>query len=470
MAAMARARAAGGERPAYPAIMRITRHYLTLGQRRVHYRMCGEGPPLLLIHQSPRSSAEYEAVMRQWGARFTCIAPDSPGFGQSDALPIERPSTEDFADAILEFAAAVGFRSIAAYGFHSGGIFLMNALRRHPERFVALAVGGYPCFYPHELDDVGEAYLRPLIPQPYGEHLLWAWNRMLEQSWYFPWYKPEQARRLPAPHADPAALHPQVIDLLVSGDAYRDGYRAALSAGFDVPPAHAEVPPALLSSYSADPMTAHIARFPALPAGWETAEQADPAAHYAANADWLARHSAPLFTPTEDGDAGFCRISAGGFDGLIHWRGSGDTLHLHGPGRALDLLDGDVLAIDLPGHGLSDPWPGTPPTDWAAWQAVIDTAARHLGANAVRHEPLLEGEPALLFPDLQPDRYGNHLTNAWALLRAGHGFAPRHAVSPATMIPLGEGAMDPERLAREHLALIRASAARALHLARLSAR
>ena len=127
-----------------------------------------------------------------------------------------------------------------------------------------------------------EAYLPPLVPQPYGEHLLWAWNRMLEQSWYFPWYKPEQARRLPAPHADPAALHAQVMDLLVSGDAYRHGYRAALSAGFDVPPADADVPPAFLSSYTSDPMTAHIARFPPLPAGWETAVQPGPAAHYAA--------------------------------------------------------------------------------------------------------------------------------------------------------------------------------------------
>ena len=29
------------------------------------------------------------------------------------------------------FAEAAGFRGISAYGFHSGGIFLMNALRRH---------------------------------------------------------------------------------------------------------------------------------------------------------------------------------------------------------------------------------------------------------------------------------------------------------------------------------------------------
>lgn len=450
--------------------MRITRHYLTLAGRRVHYRMCGNGPPVLLIHQSPRSSAEYTAVMDQWGKHFTCIAPDSPGFGQSDPLAIDRPNTDDFADAILDFAEAVGFRGIAAYGFHSGGIFLMNALRRHPERFVALAVGGYPCFHPEELDDVGESYLPPFVPSAYGEHLVWAWNRMLEQGWYFPWFKPEQARRLANPHADPQALHAMVMDLLTSGDAYRHGYRAALSAGYDVPPATARVPPALLSSYTGDPMTAHIERFPALPTGWTTAEQPDPAAHYSANSDWLAQYPAPAFAPAQDNGQGFMLVRTQAFEGLIHWRGQGDVLHLPGPGRALDLLSPSVLAIDLPGHGLSDPWPGEPPLDWADWQAVIDAAAKALGANDVTSEPLLPGEPALLFPDLTPDRYGNHLVNAWATVRAGHAFAPRYQITRETMMPMAAGAMGIDALVREHLALLQSSAARALHQARLSTR
>ena len=61
----------------------ITRHILTIPGtgRKVHYRRCGEGPALLMVHQSPRSSAEYSALMQAWGQHFTCIAPDTPGFG-----------------------------------------------------------------------------------------------------------------------------------------------------------------------------------------------------------------------------------------------------------------------------------------------------------------------------------------------------------------------------------------------------
>ncbi|QJQ32064.1 alpha/beta fold hydrolase [Sphingomonas lacunae] len=447
--------------------MRITRHYLTVKGRRVHYRRCGEGPPVLLVHQSPRSSREYEAVMRQWGRQFTCLAPDSPGFGQSDPFSFRAPTTEDYADAVLDFAKAVGLSGIAAYGFHSGGIFLMNAMRRHPERFVALAVGGYPCFRPEELADVGEAYLPSFKPMPYGEHLVWAWNRLLEQSWYFPWYMPDDRRRMSLAHADPMAVQDMVMDLLAAGDAYRDGYRAALTAVYDVPAAGSDVPPALIASYAGDPMTAHIARFPPLPDGWEAAEQPTRDAHFAVCADFLSHHPAPAADLAEDRHRGFIAVQAGRFDGLIHWRGQGDVLHLHGPGCSLDLLSEDGVMIDLPGHGLSDPWPGEPPTDWAAWQVVIDAAAAHLGAKAVSHEALPCGEAVLLFPDLTPDRYGHHLVTAWANVRASHVFAPHYAVNIAHARPIDPAAMAPERLAAEHLALIRAgTAAQALHLAR----
>ena len=56
----------------------ITRHVLTIPRsgRKVHYRRCGQGPLLLMVHQSPRNSAEYERLMRDWGAHFTCIAPE----------------------------------------------------------------------------------------------------------------------------------------------------------------------------------------------------------------------------------------------------------------------------------------------------------------------------------------------------------------------------------------------------------
>ena len=49
--------------------MRLRRLFVDVAQgarrRRVHLRVAGEGPPLLLVHQSPRSSAEWLPLMAQ---------------------------------------------------------------------------------------------------------------------------------------------------------------------------------------------------------------------------------------------------------------------------------------------------------------------------------------------------------------------------------------------------------------------
>ncbi|MFW1568076.1 alpha/beta fold hydrolase, partial [Vibrio parahaemolyticus] len=82
-------------------------------------------------------------LMRTWGTHYNCIAPDTPGFGQSDPMPDPDASIDDFDDPLAELIDALGIGPVAAYGFHSGGIILVNALKRHPDKFRALAVGGY---------------------------------------------------------------------------------------------------------------------------------------------------------------------------------------------------------------------------------------------------------------------------------------------------------------------------------------
>ena len=72
---------------------------------------------------------------------------------------------------------------------------LVTALKRHPDFFTGLAVGGYAIWTPEEMAVFGEAYLPPFVPSAYGEHLTWLWNRILEQSWFFPWFDVRGAKR-----------------------------------------------------------------------------------------------------------------------------------------------------------------------------------------------------------------------------------------------------------------------------------
>ena len=456
----------------------ITRHFIDVpsesGPRRVHYRKCGNGgPTVLMVHQSPRSSGEYEALMQQWAQHFTCIAPDTPGFGQSDRLRRESPDINDYADAIVEFVDAMGLAGTVAYGFHSGGIILVTALRRHPDRFRALAIGGYAIWTPAEVSLFGRNYLPHFLPSAYGEHLTWLWNRMLEQTWFFPWFDTRNQTRMSVAHADPQRVHAAVVDMLAAGNAYRDGYGAVINAPRDIPAADAAVPPCLITAYDGDPLQAHIDRLGELPANWEARKVTTPADHHAVSAEFLlAKAELAADRLPETDKAGFLPIRTGHFDGLIHWVGARGAAKLvvHGPARSSALVDHDgALAIDLPGHGLSDGWSGVAPTDWSAWEEVIVAAAAALGTAEVAYEPLPLGDPDLLYPDLSPDRHGAYLTRAWSIARAERFFAPWYEAGAATAIPFEEQAVTPEALARAHIDRIRGVAAHPCHVARQGA-
>ena len=456
----------------------ITRHYIDIatrfGRRRVHYRKCGNGgPTVLMVHQSPRSSAEYEPLMREWARHFTCIAPDTPGFGQSDPLSRPEPGIDDYAEAIVEFVDAMGMAGTLAYGFHSGGIILVTALRRNPDRFRALAIGGYAIWTPQEVALFGRSYLPHFVPSAYGEHLTWLWSRMLEQTWFFPWFDTRNETRMSVAHDDPQRVHGGIIDMLDAGNAYRDGYGAVINAPRDIPAADAIVPPCLITAYNGDPLQAHIDRLGVLPANWAARKVATPKDHYAASVDFLLGHAETCVDNLpETPDAGFIAVRTAAFDGLIHWAGRRDSgvLRIHAPARSAALVDvAGELAIDLPGHGLSHGWIGETPAEWAPWQAVIDAAAAALGASLVDYAPLPVGDADQLYPDLSPDRHGAYLTRAWNIVRAECFFAPWYDASAATAISFPPEAVAPEALAKAHLARIRGVSAHGCHLARQSA-
>lgn len=400
--------------------------------------------------------------MLDWGRSFTCIAPDSPGYGQSQ--PFADPDVEiaDFADAVVQFLDAIGIDRIAAYGFHSGGIILVTALRRHPDRFSALAIGGYAVWTDAERKAFSDNYLPAFVPSPYGEHLTWLWHRILEQSWFFPWFDARPATRMAVAHADPARIDGVVREMLDAGDAYRAGYGAVLRAARDIPDVDEPTSPVLITAYDGDPLQAHVDRLGELPPQWQACKVATPAQHHAQSIAFLAYHALPVGPLKETDEEGFVTVRKAGFDGLVHWRGKrGGMMRVAAPGRSAELIDAAVaLVVDPPGHGWSDNWTESAPVDPAAWQTVLTDVAEQLGATDLVYEPAPVGEVERLFPDLTPDRFGAYLAKAWAIVRAGHFFTPWYAADAAHAAPFDTRDIAPERLALEHRALLEARAPR----------
>jgi len=78
----------------------------------IAYREAGspDKPTLLLLHGVPSSSRMYDGLMHKLGDRYHLIAPDYPGFGNSDApSPAEFTYTfEHLSDVMQKFTDAVG--------------------------------------------------------------------------------------------------------------------------------------------------------------------------------------------------------------------------------------------------------------------------------------------------------------------------------------------------------------------------
>ena len=62
---------------------RVTHHYADLGEVLLHYVTAGEGPPVVLIHGYPQTWWEWRHQIPALAEKYTVIAPDMRGLGDS---------------------------------------------------------------------------------------------------------------------------------------------------------------------------------------------------------------------------------------------------------------------------------------------------------------------------------------------------------------------------------------------------
>jgi haloacetate dehalogenase len=108
----------------------------------IHGVIGGTGPPLLLLHGMPETHIMWRQVAALLAERFTVIATDLRGHGQSAAPD---PATTDYsmrslAVDQLEVMDALGIRSFAVGGHDRGARCAYRLACDHPERVRALAV------------------------------------------------------------------------------------------------------------------------------------------------------------------------------------------------------------------------------------------------------------------------------------------------------------------------------------------
>jgi pimeloyl-ACP methyl ester carboxylesterase len=188
----------------------VTRAFADTPHGPIHYRAAGGGPPVLLLHQTPRSSDEYRDVIPLLARDRRVVAMDTIGYGDS-YKPARTCGIEDYARGAADLLDALGIRRAAVVGHHTGAVIGVELAASHPDRVERLVLSNSPYI---DAEDRERRRGRPPIDEVEvredGGHLTELWQRRLG---FYPKGRPDLLTRF-------------VIDALRAGEKAEEGHRA----------------------------------------------------------------------------------------------------------------------------------------------------------------------------------------------------------------------------------------------------
>lgn len=205
------------------AAPRVRRHYLPGRFGQIHVRIAspplpqqGKAPPLYCLHQSPKSSLEFEIFMSHAATDRMIVALDYPGYGQSDAPPEETlASIDTYAEAVWQVADALGHARLDLFGNHTGGKVATRVTRMRPVHVRAIAMISAAI-----LTDAERAMFRHMFePIPLdadGTRFTTTWTRIVERA---------------GPGMTLQMCARSFLQTVIGGEEYEWGHKAAFDYG-----------------------------------------------------------------------------------------------------------------------------------------------------------------------------------------------------------------------------------------------
>ena len=188
----------------------IKRGFADTPEGQIHFAMAGQGKPVLLLHQTPRSWDEYRGVLPILGESYWAVAMDTVGFGDS-YKPKEQGSIEQYARGVIRFMDAMSIDCASLVGHHTGGVIAIEVAATCAERVDKLVLSSTP--YVDE-EDREERKTRPPVDavtfKDDGSHLAALWQKRMA---FYPMNRPDLLRRF-------------VIDALKVGERLEEGHLA----------------------------------------------------------------------------------------------------------------------------------------------------------------------------------------------------------------------------------------------------
>ncbi len=151
---------------------------------RIRVRTGGSGPPVLLLHGYPQTHAIWHRVAPRLAERFTVVATDLRGYGDSEKLPSAGDhapySKRALASDQVEVMEQLGFPSFHVVGHDRGGRVAYRMALDHPSRVRSIAVLDIAPTR-HMYEQTGLAFARAyyhwfflIQPEPLPERLIGA--------------------------------------------------------------------------------------------------------------------------------------------------------------------------------------------------------------------------------------------------------------------------------------------------------
>ena len=186
--------------------------YHNFDHGQVHYLTAGvNGPRIVLLHESPLSNRVFEKcvpALTQWSQIF---APDTPGYGNSDALS-KSSTLADYARVIGESIRRwAGDNPVLICGTHTGASLAIEVVNQFPNISSGLFLLGVPFYTESESADRIANWCPDIEISEDGKHLEWAWRRY-QKIW---------------PTAPMLDRNMAVLEMLSVSDKYNWGYLQA---------------------------------------------------------------------------------------------------------------------------------------------------------------------------------------------------------------------------------------------------
>lgn len=153
----------------------IKRAFLDTQDGQIHYRIGGEGHPLLLLHMNPRSSDEYRELMPLLAQKYRVVAMDLMGFGDSDKPP-RLYSLADYARTVIALFDELGIEQAYVLGNHTGAFVSGEVAVAYPDRVKKLILCNVAGFGKAGQEDLMRRFQEGFVIQADGSHLMERWH------------------------------------------------------------------------------------------------------------------------------------------------------------------------------------------------------------------------------------------------------------------------------------------------------